>query len=263
MKALKFNHIAAQAVASGASRTTWRINDDKDLAVNDQFEVIDKVVTTEPNTWQVIGTASIDSVAQKRLADLSEEEMASITAESSSALLAISREYYGEQVSPETPVKLVTFRFVPYDQPKSRGVVANGQHYKQLRLYADGGSRGNPGPSASGYVLLGPDDTVIKKSGVYLGITTNNQAEYQALKLGLEEALKLGAREVGVYMDSMLVVNQMKGIFKVKNRDLWPIHQAIKDIVAQFKQVDFSHVPRELNKLADAEVNDTLDAELH
>lgn len=132
---------------------------------------------------------------------------------------------------------------------------------KEVKLYADGGSRGNPGPSASGYVLLDPEDTVILKSGVYLGITTNNQAEYQALKFGLEAAQKIGAREVDVYMDSLLVVNQMKGIFKVKNRDLWPIHEAIKEIAKSFKKVTYTHVPRELNKLADAEVNETLDAE--
>ncbi|MDB5186470.1 MAG: Ribonuclease [Candidatus Saccharibacteria bacterium] len=131
---------------------------------------------------------------------------------------------------------------------------------KEVKLFADGGSRGNPGPSASGYVILDMEDNLVKKSGIYLGITTNNQAEYQALKFGLEDALKNGVREVQVFMDSMLVVNQMKGIFKVKNRDLWPIHEAIKELVQQFKQVSFTHVPREFNKLADAEVNEALDA---
>ncbi len=133
--------------------------------------------------------------------------------------------------------------------------------YKAIKLYADGGSRGNPGPSASGYVLMDMDDGILKKSGVYLGITTNNQAEYQSLKLGLEEAQKLGAREVSVFMDSLLVVNQMKGIYKVKNRDLWPIYEAIKELTKNFKKVTFTHVPRALNKLADGEVNETLDAE--
>lgn len=132
---------------------------------------------------------------------------------------------------------------------------------KMVKLYADGGSRGNPGPSASGFVLLDEQDAVIKKSGIYLGITTNNQAEYQSLKLGLEEAHKLGAREVNVYMDSLLVINQLKGTFKVKNRDLWPIYEAIKELAKQFKKVTYTHVPRQFNKLADAEVNDTLDAE--
>lgn len=131
----------------------------------------------------------------------------------------------------------------------------------QIKMFGDGGSRGNPGPSASGYVLLAMDDTVLVERGVYLGITTNNQAEYLALKHGLEDAYKRGAREVAVYMDSLLVVNQMKGIFKVKNRDLWPIHTAIVEHAKQFKKITYQHVPRELNKLADAEVNKCLDAE--
>ena len=133
----------------------------------------------------------------------------------------------------------------------------------EVQLYADGGSRGNPGPSSSGYVLLNMDDQVVLQHGEYLGVTTNNQAEYQALRLGLEHALHdFQAREVHVYMDSMLVVNQMKNIFKIKNRELWPIHNACVELVKRFHKVTFDHVPRELNKLADAEVNKALDTEL-
>jgi len=129
----------------------------------------------------------------------------------------------------------------------------------QVKIFADGGSRGNPGPSASGFVVMDMEDNVLVDKGVYLGVTTNNQAEYTALKLGLEEARKMNAREIEVYMDSLLVVNQMKGIFKIKNRELWPIHQAIQDLLKDFKQVSFSHVPREFNKLADAAVNRAMD----
>jgi ribonuclease HI/pterin-4a-carbinolamine dehydratase len=130
-----------------------------------------------------------------------------------------------------------------------------------VKLYGDGGSRGNPGPSASGYVIMDMDGHILFEAGVYLGITTNNQAEYQALKFGLEQAKKMGAREVHAHMDSLLVINQMKGVFKVKNRDLWPIFEAIKTLVKDFEKVTFTHVPRELNKLADAEVNKCLDAQ--
>jgi ribonuclease HI len=133
----------------------------------------------------------------------------------------------------------------------------------EVQLYADGGSRGNPGPSASGYVLLDMSNQVVLKAGQYLGVTTNNQAEYQALKLGLEHALAdFHAHEVHVYMDSMLVVNQMKNIFKIKNRELWPIHNACVELVKKFHKVSFDHVPRELNKLADTEVNNAMDAAL-
>lgn len=131
----------------------------------------------------------------------------------------------------------------------------------EVKMYADGGSRGNPGPSAGGFVVLDMEDQLLLESGKYLGITTNNQAEYHSLKGGLEAAAKIGAKKVHVYMDSLLVINQMKGIYKVKNRDLWPIHQAIKDsLVPKFKEVTFTHVPREYNKLADGMVNKTLDS---
>jgi ribonuclease HI len=132
---------------------------------------------------------------------------------------------------------------------------------KKVKIFTDGGSRGNPGPSAAGYVIYDEQDSIIKKTGVYLGLTTNNQAEYQGLKIALEDAYRIGAREAKVYMDSLLVVNQMKGTFKVKNRDLWPIHQAIKDQAKLFRKISFEHVRRELNKVADGEVNETLDNE--
>ncbi|HEX4773925.1 MAG TPA: 4a-hydroxytetrahydrobiopterin dehydratase [Candidatus Saccharimonadales bacterium] len=134
--------------------------------------------------------------------------------------------------------------------------------HEQVKIFTDGGSRGNPGPSASGFVVLDMEDNLLVDKGVYLGVTTNNQAEYTALKLALEECHKLGAREVQVYMDSLLVVNQMKGIYKVKNRDLWPIHDAIKQLAKGFDKIIYDHVPREFNKLADAAVNRALDDHL-
>lgn len=140
--------------------------------------------------------------------------------------------------------------------------ITNLQHLDKVKLFADGGSRGNPGPSSSGYVVLGMDNKIIEDKGLYLGITTNNQAEYTALKIGLEWCLEHGVQEVDVYMDSLLVINQMRGIYKVKNRDLWPIHTAIVELVKKFNKVSFTHVPREMNKLADSAVNRILDAEL-
>ena len=149
------------------------------------------------------------------------------------------------------------------DKADSQASLSDTQpHPEEVKIFTDGGSRGNPGPSASGFVVLDMEDTVLVDKGVYLGVTTNNQAEYTALKLALEECLKLGVREAHVYMDSLLVVNQMKGIFKVKNRDLWPINDAIKQLAKQFKTINYNHVPREFNKLADAAVNRALDEEL-
>lgn len=151
--------------------------------------------------------------------------------------------------------KLVLSKDLPSSAPRA-------SKHNKLKIYADGGSRGNPGPSASGYVIIDENNKIIVDKGLYLGVTTNNQAEYTALKLALENCQKLGAKEVDVYMDSLLVINQMKSIFKVKNRDLWPIHDSIKKIAEKFSKISYQHVPREMNKLADAAVNRALDEEL-
>lgn len=127
-------------------------------------------------------------------------------------------------------------------------------------IYTDGGSRGNPGPSAAGYVIMNPQHEVIDQGGEYVGITTNNQAEYQGVRVGLEKALTLGIHRVRFCLDSMLVVNQMNGIYKIKNRELWPIHERIRMLMTHFDKVTFTYVHREFNQLADSMVNKTLDA---
>ena len=145
------------------------------------------------------------------------------------------------------------------------GLVANSEPQKKpnvVKLFTDGGSRGNPGPSAIGYGIYDAEDNLLHKDSKYIGITTNNQAEYQGLKVGLEKCRSLNIPEVHVHMDSLLVVNQMKGVYKEKNRDLWPVHESLKALIAEFRKVTFTHVPRELNKLADSMVNECLDAQI-
>ncbi len=130
---------------------------------------------------------------------------------------------------------------------------------KKAIIYSDGGSRGNPGPSASGFVILNNDHQVVGEGGAFLGITTNNVAEYQAVYLALERAQEMGIREVDFRMDSQLVANQMNGIYKIKHKDLIPINNRIRELAGQFEKVTFSHVMREYNKLADGMVNKILD----
>ena len=129
-------------------------------------------------------------------------------------------------------------------------------------IFTDGGSRGNPGPSASAYVIYDESGDVVEKNGEYIGITTNNQAEYTAVLLALQGASKLNdvPNTITLNIDSLLVVNQMNGIYKVKNRELWPLHQKIREAMKQFQAVYFKHVPREDNTVADAKVNEILDA---
>lgn len=126
-------------------------------------------------------------------------------------------------------------------------------------IYTDGGSRGNPGPSAAGFVVMTKEGEVVCEGGAYLDITTNNVAEYEAVYLGLEKAQELGIRRIDFRLDSQLVANQMNGIYKVKNIDLRPIHDRIIELVQKFDRVTFSHVRREYNQLADGVVNKILD----
>ncbi|HEV3154600.1 MAG TPA: ribonuclease HI family protein [Candidatus Baltobacteraceae bacterium] len=129
----------------------------------------------------------------------------------------------------------------------------------QATLFADGGSRGNPGPAASGAVLLAPDGTVIREVGEYLGRATNNVAEWTALALGLEAALDEGLRNLAVRLDSELVVKQLSGEYRVKHPDLQPLHQRVRSLLRRFDHVDVRHVRRKENALADALVNKILD----
>lgn len=125
--------------------------------------------------------------------------------------------------------------------------------------YSDGGSRGNPGPSASGYVLLNVAGDIIFEGGSFLGISTNNVAEYQAVYLALEKALEFGAIVVDMRMDSQLVANQMNGVYRIKHPELAAIHHRIQELSAQFVKVTYTHVAREYNVLADGMVNKILD----
>ncbi|HSE61712.1 MAG TPA: reverse transcriptase-like protein [Candidatus Saccharimonadales bacterium] len=130
---------------------------------------------------------------------------------------------------------------------------------EELIIYTDGGSRGNPGPSASGFVIFDAEERPLFEGGKYLGITTNNQAEYQAVKFALQKAFEMGGKRLSCRMDSQLVVNQLNGIYQIRNRDLWPIHANIKELVKKFEKVTFTHVRREFNKDADGMVNKILD----
>lgn len=126
-------------------------------------------------------------------------------------------------------------------------------------LYADGGARGNPGPAAGAAVLIGQDGRVLAERALYLGTATNNVAEYTGLILGLEEARRLGVNRLEVRMDSMLVVQQMRGLWKIKHPGLKPLALRAGALLAQFPDRSIEHVPREENALADALVNQSLD----
>jgi probable phosphoglycerate mutase len=130
----------------------------------------------------------------------------------------------------------------------------------KLTIFADGGSRGNPGPAASGAVITDEAGAVVREIGRFLGSTTNNVAEWTGLLSGLEAALELGASEIVIRLDSELVVKQLTGVYRVKHPNMIPLHARAKALLKKFARVDIAHVPRRENAAADAVVNAVLDA---
>lgn len=127
-------------------------------------------------------------------------------------------------------------------------------------LYTDGGSRGNPGPAGSGIVLLDPDGQVLCAAGRFIGMATNNVAEYDGLVWGLSLAREHGCRSLEVRMDSELIVRQMTGRYRVKNEGLKGLYSSAKKLTDGFADVRFVHVRREQNVDADRLANEAMDA---
>ncbi len=125
-------------------------------------------------------------------------------------------------------------------------------------IFADGGSRGNPGPAGAGAVLISSGQTIARLSK-FLGVATNNIAEYNALILGLEKAQKLGFKQAEVRMDSELVVRQMNGQYRVKNSGLLPLFHKASQLVSAFSSFCIVHVRREFNSEADGLANEAMD----
>lgn len=132
--------------------------------------------------------------------------------------------------------------------------VANG-----ATVYVDGGSRGNPGPSGIGYYIVGEDGRELKRGGEFIGFATSRVAEYYALKEGCEQAIELGLKSVKFVSDNLMMVNQMNGIYKVKNNDLLPMYKDIQKLLENFEACAFVHVNREFNSEADKEANLAID----
>lgn len=130
-----------------------------------------------------------------------------------------------------------------------------------LRIYCDGASRGNPGPAAAGFLVKNEKSQIIFEQGFFLGKTTNNVAEYAAVFLALRWLLKNApkVKKVNFYLDSQLVVNQLKGLYKIKSPALQKLALKIRALEIEFSSsIIYQAIPRQLNKLADRLVNQTL-----
>lgn len=129
----------------------------------------------------------------------------------------------------------------------------------RLKIYTDGGARNNPGPAAIGVIIKNEQNQILKKISKYLGVTTNNQAEYYAVIEALKVALGFKVEIINIYLDSQLVAEQLNRKFKIKDKDLAPLFVQIWNLSLKFKKITFNHIPREQNKEADKLVNQCLD----
>ena len=127
-------------------------------------------------------------------------------------------------------------------------------------IYSDGGSRGNPGPSAYAIVVT-KDGKIVHEHAEFLGVHTNNYAEYRGLIAGISKALELGADEVEFVMDSQLVIRQMTGQYRVKSPDMLALHEDAKNLASMIPKVTFTNVRRSerLIPRADALLNAEMD----
>ncbi|OGZ46077.1 MAG: hypothetical protein A3J54_02520 [Candidatus Ryanbacteria bacterium RIFCSPHIGHO2_02_FULL_45_13b] len=139
---------------------------------------------------------------------------------------------------------------------------------KKVIIYTDGGSRGNPGPAAFGYVIKDASGNLLKQYGEAMGKATNNEAEYQAVIAALKKTKQMLGKEklkhtyIEVRMDSELAVRQLSGVYKIENERLQPLFMEMWNLRVELGgKVSFIHVPREQNKEADRMVNEALDAE--
>lgn len=213
---------------------TYIDHDDRDL----QYVFILYLVSLENGKINL--SSNYDRYLWKKMTDIQQDDLT----ESTKLLLGISQQ---KVITDEKSVVVKT------DVKEATSV-------ENIIVYSDGGSRGNPGPSAAGFVIMNDQEHVIHEGGMYLGVTTNNIAEYQGVRLGLEKAKQIGAKVIDFRVDSMLVANQMNGLYTIKNRELWPIYERIQELMRHFDKVSFTHVKREFNQLADGMVNKILNA---
>ncbi len=132
---------------------------------------------------------------------------------------------------------------------------------KIISVYTDGASRGNPGPGAIAYIITDARGSILRQNAKFIGDCTNNIAEYSALILALDEAIKIGGY-VACFSDSQLMISQLKGAYKVKKGHIKELFEQVKALEKKFKKIEYHNVPRTdpLIKKADRRVNEVLDA---
>ena len=151
---------------------------------------------------------------------------------------------------------------LPPEEPKPSPSPLSSMELPEFFIYADGASRGNPGEAGAGAVLSDSRGRTLKELKVYLGMASNNVAEYQAAILALERALELGAKSVTLSLDSELVVRQLRGEYRVREPHLKILHQKAREVLNRFSRYSILHIPREENRRADQLANEAIDQKI-
>ena len=132
----------------------------------------------------------------------------------------------------------------------------------RLTIFTDGVARGNPGDGGFGVVIKGKDGILMEEIGGYLGVTTNNFAEYSGLVAALKASLKYQPAHIEIYSDSQLVVRQLNGLYRVKSESLLPLHKEARRLMSLLGNIAVFYIPREKNKEADALANKVVDQKI-
>lgn len=142
---------------------------------------------------------------------------------------------------------------------KNSGSIDYRESANGATVFVDGCSRGNPGPSGVGYYIVGENGRLLKRGGEFIGFATSRISEYCAMREGCKQAIKLGLKSVRFVSDNLMMINQLNGVYRVKNKDLVPIYEEIKELLNNFEACAFVHVKREQNRDADAMANESVD----
>ena len=216
------------------------------------FQLVNVVSFLDPDTHDTQYVFIIFAVTIDKTQRVSTDD------EYNSFYWADSEEISYQDVTASTNILLDQAKFL--DDGNGLEDTSEGATHKSAVIHSDGGSRGNPGPSASAYIITDRGGkNILAQGGKFIGHNDSGMAEYIAVKLALEKAIELGITDVDFYSDNLMVVNQINGIFAVTNNEFKPIHREVTRLLFNFRRVHFHHVHREYNSLADSLVNKILD----
>jgi len=196
----------------------------------------------EPDARQIIRF-----IADQESLALTCDEFPGITEEK---IRQILRDFLGELDKSARPAR---------QAEASAEAATSGAGVTKVELFVDGAARGNPGPAGAGWVVRNTDGATVKEGSAFLGRRSSNEAEYEAVIRGLQEASALGARDVAMRCDSEMLVRQINGQTRIRDERLEALHRSARDLIQSFRRFEARHIAREQNTLADSHANKAIE----